>query len=291
MNNSIFIIGNPRSGTTLLRLILNSHSKISVSPECGFIVWLFEKYGNWCTSDSSDPSRRAQFVADLVSCKKFDTWKLSGSQLDGRIARQCPPDYAALCSLVHSTYAEANSRTVDFWGDKNNFHVNHLDFLNALFPNAYFIHIVRDGRDVACSYREVMASKSKSPYFPNLATDVGSIAAEWSANVLRVAQFLSLIASSRSQTLRYEDLVESPERSIQALCAGLGLAYEPTMKDFYSNNLANQVEPAETMDWKMRTLEPISTKTVGRYQQALSSSELAEFDQFAHAALATFGYQ
>ncbi|MDC3391597.1 sulfotransferase [Candidatus Thioglobus sp.] len=54
-------MGNPRSGTTLLRLILTSNSKITIPPECSFIIWLFDKYSNWKPSDSSNFLKVASF--------------------------------------------------------------------------------------------------------------------------------------------------------------------------------------------------------------------------------------
>ncbi len=74
-----FIIGNPRSGTTLLRLMLNNHPLISVPPECGFAVWLYEKYK---AENFLDKSIVRNFIADVVKSRKFETWGIDKEAIE-----------------------------------------------------------------------------------------------------------------------------------------------------------------------------------------------------------------
>lgn len=286
----LFIIGSPRSGTSLLRLILTSHSDISVPPECGFVVWLHDKFSAWSTSDAADANSRNRYLDDLFSCKKFDTWEIERTALDTLLAEHQPSDYASLSAIVYMAYALKHSRTVSMWGDKNNFHINHLTTLNSIYPEARFLHIVRDGRDVACSYREVMQRKSSSPYSPRLNTDINEIATEWSTNVLKVSDYLFALDASRRLLLRYEDLVQNTESSVAGVCQWLGLQFEETMLEFHEANRRMKLEPALTLDWKQRTLEPISDDTVGRYRALLQTDEQILFAKVAGAALSRFGY-
>ena len=62
-----------------MRLILTSHSEILIPPECGFMIWLQEKYKGWCLADVKKPGKIEEFVNDLFECKKFETWKLEKS--------------------------------------------------------------------------------------------------------------------------------------------------------------------------------------------------------------------
>jgi len=286
----LFVIGSPRSGTSLLRLILTSHSEIIVPPECGFIVWLYEKYCAWSSSDALDADSRAQYLDDLFLCKKFDTWGTERAALDELLAEHYPADYAGLCATIYMAYARKHSRTVTIWGDKNNFHINHLPTLRSIYPDARFVHIVRDGRDVACSYREVMLRGSSSPYSPNLNTDIDAIATEWSTNVLKVNDYLSSLDASRQMLIRYEDLVENTKTSVMEICRWLGLPFEEKMLEFHEVNRRMQLEPALTLDWKQRTLEPISDDTVGRYRTTLPIVEQIRFTEVAGDSLIKFGY-
>ncbi|MGB0789818.1 MAG: sulfotransferase, partial [Marinirhabdus sp.] len=71
----VFILGNPRSGTSLLRLMLNQHSSIVAPPESGFSLWWLHKYGNWCKADNA-PQKINGFIDDVLSSRKIETWHL-----------------------------------------------------------------------------------------------------------------------------------------------------------------------------------------------------------------------
>ena len=72
----LFILGNPRSGTTLLRRIINAHSLYCVPPECGFVQWLYDKYGHWKQELVSNREFVDSFLTDLEKCRKIETWNL-----------------------------------------------------------------------------------------------------------------------------------------------------------------------------------------------------------------------
>ena len=286
----LFIIGSPRSGTSLLRLILTSHSQILIPPECGFIIWLHRRYADWQLTDNDTQSRLGSFLDDLFLCKKYDTWMLDRSIIEEQIALHRPENYAELCAVIYIAFGIKSRKRCVIWGDKNNFHLNHLEELHCLYKNARFLHIVRDGRDVACSYREVMVAKSNSPYAPNLETNITNIALEWSANVMKIDSFISLKQQESCMTIRYEDLVLQPISSVKNICGWLGMPYEAGMLDYYKHNKNKKIEPDLTMDWKMRTLQPISDDTVGRYANLLSNKEQEEFSTVAARALRRFSY-
>lgn len=283
----LFIIGNPRSGTTLLRLLLTAHAKILIPPECGFVVWLHDKYRDWPRTGAGI----GKFVEDLVACRKFDTWNLDASSLAASIAAAAPASYAELCRLVYLEFGARQDKHPSIWGDKNNFHTRHLQELEGIFPGALFLHIVRDGRDVACSYRQVMERPSQSPYAPTLPVQIGAIAREWLDNVSRVRAFQETLPPNRQRTIRYEDLVADPPGRLAAICQWLGLDFQPTMLEFHEANRRHNTEPALTLDWKLRTLEPASGASVGQHRSLLSSAELDEFHTIAGPLLASYGYQ
>lgn len=289
-NSPLFIIGNPRSGTSLLRLILTSHSCILIPPECGFIIWLHEKYANWQITDNNDTIRVELFLNDLLACKKFDTWLLDRAIIEAQIHDNQPATYAELCCVVYSSFGLVAGKTLGIWGDKNNFHLNHLNELLNLYKNARFLHLVRDGRDVACSYREVMTAQSNSPYAPILETRIADIALEWSSNVMKIESFLSTMPSEAAMTIRYEDLVLTPSSIVMSICKWLSLPFETDMLNFHQQNKIKKLEPDLTIDWKKRTLQPISDATVKRYAGLLSNEEQDEFLAVATGALRRFSY-
>jgi hypothetical protein len=241
-------------------------------------------------SDNNDPSRLGTFLDDLFACNKFDTWLLDKGFIESQIALNKPANYAELCAIIHAAFGISNGENFSIWGDKNNFYLNHLDELLSLYKKARFLHIVRDGRDVACSYREVMAAKSMSPYAPKLVTKITDIASEWSNNVMKIDSFMTLMPRGIAMTIRYEDLVLHSPSSFMAICEWLGFPFEADMLNFYQQNKTKKLEPELTMDWKMRTLQPISDDTVGRYASLLSNEEQEEFLAVAAIALHRFSY-
>lgn len=184
-----FILGNPRSGTTLLRLILTTHTRLSVPPECGFLVWWYDKYKTWNISDSGNKLNIDRYLQDLKTSRKIETWGLNYDDLHNLILTSEPKNYGELSSLVYLSYSMHEGKSIHLWGDKNNHYLHHLQTLYTLYPNGYFIHLVRDGRDVACSYRALKNLDTQSPYKPQLPYSIKKIAAEWSLNVSKTDTF------------------------------------------------------------------------------------------------------
>lgn len=273
----------------MLRLILTCHSKVLIPPECGFIIWLKNKYATWSPLDTKT-KKLAEFLDDLFLCKKFETWKLDRSFIESHVISCQPRDYSELCRVVFSAYGDATGKNFSIWGDKNNFHVNHISDLLELYKHARFLHIVRDGRDVACSYRSAMQLKTTSPYAPKLKTDITSIANEWAQNVMNVNAIISALPDSQSMTIRYEDLTRMSVATIEEICTWLNICYEDEMLKFYLHNKAKNLEPILTIDWKKMTTEKISTNSIGRYKNCLSKYEIMRFNKIAGAALKEFNY-
>lgn len=286
----LFIIGNPRSGTSLLRLMLTCHTKITVPPECGYIVWLHKKYHDWSVDCSKSKEQVENYINDLFLCKKFETWGLTQEEITQHITTNIPKNYKELSLAAISCYCKKSGKIPFLFGDKNNFHTAHLGLLEEIFGNPKFIHIVRDGRDVACSYREVIANESKSTYAPKFRTEMEYIAKEWVENVTRFEQFSLAIPESRKITIRYEDLTAAPPKTLSKICAWLNIEFESNMLDFHIHNRNKLLEPAATLDWKKRTTKPISNETVGRYKKHLMQVELDAFHKIAWQTLKSYSY-
>jgi len=284
-----FIIGNPRSGTTLLRLMLDGHRNLLVPPECGFMVWWFEKYRHWGETSCADGTLDA-FLADLATSRKVETWGLDFAELGRFIAAERPASYAALASSVYVFYGRSIGRAFDRWGDKNNFHVTRVDLLARLFPEAAFLHIVRDGRDVACSCRGVAGLGLRSEYAPRLPVDIDDIAREWRSNLEAAIAAFDAIGRSRVHELRYEDLVSRPAAELERVCAALGEPYDGQMLDYPTGVSSRHREPEAFLAWKALILEPPTTSRIGVHRRELSPPETAAFEGIAGDLLARYGY-
>ena len=176
---NIFIIGNPRSGTSLFRMMMGSHSSIVVPPECGFIQWWFKTYGSWTIENSKSKANTKAFISDLKTSKKIETWELDYVELENLISTKNPKTYKELTSLVIQQYAIQNGKTASVLGDKNNYYIDYLELLNSIYSDAKYLIIVRDCRDVVCSYLNVNKLTSNSKYKPKFPKTVREISLEW----------------------------------------------------------------------------------------------------------------
>ena len=274
----------------MLRLMLTAHPKMVVPPECGFLVWLQPQFGQWGHSEFADADNRARFAKAVNASRKFDTWGLSSEEVAAAMAESDPRTYADACMGVYRLFAAREGKMGAILGDKNNYYLSHVAALKAMYPDARFLHIVRDGRDVACSYREVMTIPSASPYRPELPWAIADIARAWASDVQAIrAQFASL-GDSDTLEIRYEDLASLPERELGRICAWLGIGFDRQMLQFHEENRARNLEPLATMDWKRRTTEPASDATIGRYKMMLSAREITAFEAIAAPELRQYGY-
>lgn len=289
LTNPVFVIGNPRSGTSLFRLLLTSHSRMVIPPECGFIVWLHKDFKHWSAGDIK--TELDMFLDKLSDCKKFDTWEIDLSKLKSFLQERNPEDYSELCAYVYLYYSSRFSKDIAVWGDKNNFHINCLNELLTIYPEAKFIHLVRDGRDVYCSYLEVMEKGAKSPYAPVLSTDVNTVANEWNRNLIKVDAFFLSHPEVDTKTVRYEELIATPETILADVFSWCGLDYESSVLDFFEQNITMKLEPEKTLEWKVKTRQPIDSSNSGKFKSTMSSDQVERFNRAAKAALLRYGYK
>ena len=188
----IFVIGSPRSGTTLLRLILDSHPRISCGEETHFLRDLEAVVGrNW----------------DLVA-----TYGLSREWWIEHIR-----------GLYEAFQAEVLTRSGKTrWAEKDPTYTLHLPFIEELFPTAVYVHLLRDGHDVVASFRDRWGYKSAAR----------AARSEWARYVTAARDLGTRLPADRFLELRYEELVADPAGQGQRLFDFVGETWEPTVLDF-----------------------------------------------------------
>ena len=284
----IIVIGSSRSGTTLLRLILTSHSDVTIPTECGFFVWWYEKYKDWSV-DCFD-NRLGTFLDDFFSSRKIDNWKLDRKSLEKHIRRHKPGDYASLVAEIYMYYMVSSNEKSRRWGDKNNHYLYNIKEIKEMFPKAHFVHIIRDGRDVAASYMKLNKANIQAKYAPNLPSEIEEIAERWASNLKTIRQSFSVFEWDRVLEVRYEDLVTKPERVVGRICKFLGLKFEKQMLEFYKENKEKKLVPDGFMKWKKRTFKEIDTSAVGKYKKELTEDERIKFEKLAGEILEQYNY-
>lgn len=289
MKPHFFILGNPRSGTTLFRLMLNSHPSLVVPPECGFAEWHYERFKNWSSKDAVDESSVSHFLRALSDSKKIETWDLNFVDLGNRIRQESPNSYAELCELVYLQFGEKIKLNVETWGDKNNYYINLLEKIDKIFPEARYIHLVRDGRDVATSYLGIKKVVSESPYKPVLSDNISEIAREWKNNVERIDSFLSTKDQSKVLTIKYEDLVKETVGTLRGVTSFLKVKYDEAMMNYHQQDSGK--EHVALLAWKKKTLDAPDANNVNKYIDFFSQEDISQFNNIAASTLVKYEYR
>lgn len=273
-----FILGNPRSGTSMFRMMLNSHPEMVVPPECGFLEWLHSDFSDF----APETKGYEQFAKSVCASKKFETWEIEYSQLLETLFEYSPQNYRELCLCVYLSYAKKLRKRVVRVGDKNNYYMKRLNVLDDRFPLSKKIFILRDGRDVACSYLKLNEVKRTSEYYPNLSSNIREIAEEWRKNAESAAAY----EKSGALVVKYEDLLSQANVVLKEVCSYLSIYYSESMLDFAQNN----DEPVSFLQWKGKTTLDIQSDNKGNYKTVLSDTECAEFEDVAGEMLKFHGY-
>jgi hypothetical protein len=285
----VFLLGSPRSGTTLLRLLLTAHPALVIAPESSFVTWFRDAYGDWVAADSQT-DRRSAFVSDLMSARKFETWGLAAEDIDERIRRTSPNTYAELVTVPYEMYADSIGKPEAQWGDKNNVHMDFVPELAELFPTIRFLHIVRDVRDCFVSGADIRALDSTSPYKPNLSADPTEFARAWDDQNSRALAALTERDPDSWGSIRYEDLVVDPRSTLSPILEKWGIGWDDAMLSFHEENRKHQLEPSETSEWKTLVSEPLTASQVGRFRHSLSHEQIDELVAAGFDTLVRYGY-
>src|ERR1700747_1774928 len=139
----VIILGVGRSGTTLLRVMLDRSSEIAIPYESFFVTPLAHRHGG--RPDIDD------FVDDLGRFYQLYEWGISPEEVRTRLHAGMTTGEAI--AAVFEVYAEHEGKPR--WGDQTPLYMQHLPLLERLFPEALWVHLVRDGRDAALSFLEL----------------------------------------------------------------------------------------------------------------------------------------
>ena len=210
----LIVLGVGRSGTTLLRVMLDRSSQIAIPYESFFVTPLGHRHGR-------SPNINA-FVDDLGRFYQLYEWGIEPEDVRPRLREGMTTGEAI--SAVFEVYAEHEGKPR--WGDKTPLYMQHLPLLERLFPDAIWVHLIRDGRDAALSFLELPEGFSGKTWA--LPRTPAQFAARWRWEI-RAARRLGKHVGDRYLELRYEDLVTEPERELRRVCEHASLTWEPAM--------------------------------------------------------------
>jgi len=266
--------------------MLACHPNIVVPPEAGFALWLYPQFRLWDATKCSI----SDFITAVFETRKFENWELTPGQLEASLLAAKPRNYAALVDAIYRCYACSIGKNQARWGDKNNHYLNHIAEIRQLFPSSSFIHITRDPRNVVCSYLEVNALSSSSPYAPRLPQSVESIAREWNENIGIIRGAFDAFKWESVVEIRFEDLLTETKELLESVCRFLHEPFDPVMLDYHSANQRDGMVPQGILAWKRLTLEPPRRDRNTRYQRELDGASLSTIEAITKCTRDCYGY-
>lgn len=261
-----FIVGSARSGTTLLRLILNAHPDVAVPPESRFVTEL------WEGRERVEPEG---FLARLAAHPQFKRWDLPIEEVRARLPEEGHVTYAQAIEASFRAYSDGSGRTR--WGDKTPRYVESIDLLASIFPTARFVHLIRDGRNVALSYADM-------PFGPST---VGKAARLWARRVRAGMENGSALGPQRYRELKYEDLVADMEGCLPSLCDFLGLTFDPAMLNYPEAAKHAVLPKAERLNPHIKE-KPTTTRS---WRSTMPPGHVEIFESVAGEVLERAGYE
>jgi hypothetical protein len=286
-----FVVGVGRSGTTLLRMMLDAHPLLAIPPETHFVLPLIQASG------------RLRFNPRTVTRsivrderRRWNDFGLTEADLHARLEALEPFNTSDALRAFYLLYADKHGKPR--WGDKTPDYVRKMKKIQNTLPEARFIHVIRDGRDAGLSHNARIAKRGKEP------VPAREMARRWRKRVVKSRDDAAAVDGYLE--VRYEDLIENTETVLRRVCELIELDYEPVMLDYHERaeerlqEMAGALparkgrperEAGERIDAHAMTARPPDAERVAVWKREMSAEENAEFEEAAGYLLDELGYE
>ena len=285
-----FIVGVAKSGTTLLRLMLDAHPEMAIPPETNFLPELIEL--------TRDGGASAEDVSAFITGRRrWEDFGLDAEELTARLNALDPLTPAAAARAFYRLYASKQGK--ERWGDKTPRYARRMVRIARHLPEARFVHIIRDGRDVALS---LLGRRRDDP------AEVTAAAVKWRRRIERARGKADKVPYLE---IRFEELVTNTEPVLREVCEFSELDWSPVVLDYHRRSAERLGEMADALparEGKERTAsaealarrraerhrlvaEPPSSERLGVWKQEMTPECLAAFDAEAGELLRALGYE
>lgn len=263
----IQIIGTQRSGSNLLRLMINELEGV-VAPHPPHILKTFipllGQYG-----DLSDAPNFRQLVED--ACRLVETnpvvWENVALDREQIFAQSTNRNLIEIFKSIYEQMAAANG--ANFWCCKSMANVSYADQFESNGLKPLYIRLVRDGRDVAASFKKVAVGEKHSYH----------LAKYWNNLQQKSEDLVGNVGADRAITIRYEDLIHEPEQAMRQICAFLGLPYSDQVFNYFQSEESKHTAASGFM-WSNVT-QPILKNNTQKYKSVLTEKEVEIFESIA----------
>lgn len=283
------IVASPRSGTTLLRLMLDAHSELVIPPETGFLALSNNLPGK------GDKLRQNFYNAVVSYGEPLPSWadfEISKEDFWSVLAEITPFTVAEGYRAFYRLYASRCGKPR--WGDKTPIYCKHLNTIRQVLPEARFIHIIRDGRDAALSLRNMWFSPG---------WEIETQASYWRDCILSARR--AGIGHADYIEVRYEELILNTRETLERVCAHINLAYEDTMLNYYEraherlkehkgrsrSDGSTFLTQEQRLQQQQRATQPLDSTCVFAWKRTMATDERRKFQLVAGDLLEELGYE
>ncbi len=272
----IFMIGTQRSGSNLLRLMINQLSEIA-SPHPPHILDrmlpLVDLYGD--LNNNENFSLLIDDVCRLVELNPV-IWDKMAFDRKLVLSRSSKRSLLDIYETLHNIYTEKQG--AETWCCKSLANINYIENIEAHFENPKYIYLYRDGRDVALSFQKAVVGDKH----------IYNIAKNWTDTQALALKYKATIGNARFFSISYEKLTQKPEQSANALCEFLGVKYVPEMLDFHKTNEAKNAAKSSAL-WGNVT-QPIIKNNSNKFLLEMPLEDISIFESVAGSILDNLGY-
>jgi hypothetical protein len=279
-NPFVFLVGCPRSGTTLLRRMLDAHPDLAITPETHWIPELFEQR----VGLDNHGAVTKELVQALSRHRKFVRLGITADELAALAGDGHPTSYSSFVSRVFDLYGRKRGKPLV--GDKTPGYVRKIGALNALWPRARYVHLIRDGRDVCLSVLDWDRAERTAGRFATWVDDpVSTAGLWWEWNVCLGREVGEQLGRGRYVEAGYEALVADPKRACIELCSFLGLVFDDAMLRYHEA----RTKTKSGLDAKHAWLPP--TPGLRNWRSEMEFADLERFEAVAGSLLDELGYE
>jgi hypothetical protein len=284
-----FVVGAPRSGTTMLRLMLDAHEELAIPPETYFIPRAAKRWKAAKRLRRENPVDA--YLDEVIGHKRWPDFHLDADAYRERVHAAAPRTLGDAIRTFYEMYIEKVG--APRWGDKTPFYVRKMEVIQEAIPEARFIHLIRDGRGVALSIMHLW-------FGPDTIEEAAEF---WVARIdeaRRKARGLDHYIE-----VRYEDLVNDPEPELRRICELVELPFDDRMLTYYEHideRIAIETPPEEVApdgrvvgtEERLKIMEnlkrPPDPSRIDRWRTDMAASERERFEAIAGPRLQELGY-
>jgi hypothetical protein len=279
-----FVVGATRSGTTLFRLMLDAHPEVGIPSETHFFHKLVKR--------SERRHISPELLADtIITHKRWGDFRLDPDELRARFDAIEPFNLSDALRSFYGLYAEKQGKTR--WGDKTPGYLRYMRRIEWVLPEARFIHVIRDGRDVALSVLPMN-------WGPGTITEAAEL---WVERVTLARENGATV--SHYMEIKYEDLITETEPILRDVATFLELPWDAAMLDYHERAEERLKEKARDLPRKSSrgdqpaaarmashamAKKPPDPKRIGRWRTEMSPEDREEYESVAGDLLAELGY-